>query len=305
MSFAIQAKQGLCSINIKKDCCRRALLYGILLFAVDFNETRIRLITESEATATLTLKLLEDMFHITGNRYITEKKQTDEDGEVIKSHKITVSVKNDIKKILDKLAYYDGSTERIYTEFFKCENCRASFLRGCFLSSGILNNPELSYHLEIHASTEELADGLVGILEQADISAKVSSRRGKNFVYIKSSEQIENFLAYIGASEALFEMMNKRIIKEAMNDANRRTNCDTANLNKTVSAAKAQTDAIKGLIASGKIELLPPELRQTALLRLENPELSIKDFGMLFPTPISKSGVNHRLKKIMDFAENN
>ena len=99
--------------------------------------------------------------------------------------------------------------------------------------------------------------------------------------------------------------MNSRIVKDAKNDANRKRNCDTANLGRTVSAADAQVKAVQSLIDSGRISLLPDELCETAYLRLENPELSIKDFGLLFDPPISKSGINHRLKKIMDFAEKN
>ena len=121
---------------------------------------------------------------------------------------------------------------------------------------------------------------------------------------MKSGAQIENFLAYIGASDTLFELMNSRIVKEAKNDANRQRNCDTANLGRTVSAAGVQINSIRTLIESGRIELLPKELKETALLRLEYPELSIKDFAEVFKEPISKSGVNHRLKKIMDFAQN-
>ena len=187
---------------------------------------------------------------------------------------------------------------------FTCENCRPSFLRGVFLSAGLLTDPERSYHLEIPVKNEAIAYELIAMLEDADISAKLGARKNQIIVYIKSSEQIENFLAYIGASGALFDMMNSRIIKGAKNDANRRVNCDTANLSKTVSASKAQTDAIRELISSGRLELLPPELKETALLRLEYPELSIKDFGLMFEPAISKSGVNHRLKKIMEFAQN-
>ena len=304
VSFATQAKQNLCAINIKKDCCRRALLYGILLFAVNFDENKIRLITESETTAELTLKLLAELYHIEGNLYVTERKHANEDGETQKSNKITVSARNDVKKILTKLGCEVEATSHINMTLFTCENCRPSFLRGVFLSAGLLTDPERSYHLEIPVKNEAIAYELIAMLEDADISAKLGARKNQIIVYIKSSEQIENFLAYIGASGALFDMMNSRIIKGAKNDANRRVNCDTANLSKTVSASKAQTDAIRELISSGRLELLPPELKETALLRLEYPELSIKDFGLMFEPAISKSGVNHRLKKIMEFAQN-
>ena len=302
MSFATQAKQSLCKINLKKDCCRRALLYGILLFAVDFDDNKIRFITESDASAQLTMKLLSELYRIEGNLYVTEKKTADEDGELQKNHKITVSARAEVKKLLSKLGYENGVTPGINKSLFMCENCRVSFLRGVFLSAGLITDPEHSYHLEIPVKDACLAQELLGMLDEAEVSAKLGSRKGQSMIYIKSSEQIENFLAYIGASEALFEMMNSRIIKSAKNDANRLRNCDTANLSKTVSASKTHTDAINELIKTGRLELLPPELKQTALLRLDYPELSIKDFGLMFEPPISKSGVNHRLKKIMDFA---
>ena len=302
MSFAIQAKQSLCLMNVKKDCCRRALLYGILLFAVNFDENRIRLITESEKTAELTLKLLFDLYKIEGNLYVTRKKQSDKDEDSFKSSKITVSSREDVKKLLSKFLYTQGSDEDINTDLFTCENCKPSFLRGVFLSAGLLTNPEHSYHLEIPVRSEKLARKLLEILEGADIHAKYGVRKNQGMVYIKSSEQIENFLAYIGASNALFEIMNSRILKGAKNDANRQRNCDTANLSKVVSASKAQIEAIEKLVSSGRLELLSPELKETALKRLEFPELSIKDFGLTFTPAISKSGINNRLKKIMEFA---
>ncbi len=301
MSFAAQAKQSLCKIIVKKDCCRRALLYGILLLAVNFDENRIRLITESDTTCELTLKLLYELYRIQGNLYVTEKKNVE--GEAQKSNKITVSARADVKKLIAKLGYDDTVEPGINTSVFTCEGCRAAFLRGAFLSAGLLTDPEHAYHLELPVKDDVLARELVEMLDEADVSAKQGNRHGQSMLYIKSSEQIENFLAYIGASEALFEMMNSRILKGAKNDANRQRNCDTANLSKTVSAAKAQTDAIRLLEKSGRLELLPPELKKTARLRLEYPELSIKDFGLMFEPPISKSGVNHRLKKIMEFAQ--
>lgn len=303
MSFATQAKQSLCTINLKKTCCRRSLLYGILLFAVDLNENKIRLITESAPTAELTTKLLSELYHITPNLYVTEKKHPDDEGETQKSHKLTVSQRVDVKRLLEKLGYVGGMHEGINTSLFECENCRASFLRGAFLSAGLMTNPERSYHLEIPVRDDTLARELLGMLEEADISAKLGTRREQRIVYIKSSTQIENFLAYIGASGALFEMMNSRILKDAKNDANRLRNCDTANLSKTVSASEAQTEAIKALQRSGRLDALADELRETARLRLENPELSIKDLGALFSPPITKSGVNHRLKKLMELAK--
>ena len=179
MSFATQVKQSLCRINLKKDCCRRALLYGILLFAVDFDENRIRFITESDASSELTMKLLYDLYRIEGNLYVTEKKQTDEFGEVQKSHKITVSARADVKKLLFKLGYENGMNPGINRSLFTCENCRVSFLRGAFLSAGLITDPEHSYHLEIPVREDRIAQELIEMLEEAEVSAKLGSRKGK------------------------------------------------------------------------------------------------------------------------------
>ena len=300
MTFATRTKLELCQINIKKDCCKKSLLYGILLFAASFEEGRIRLITESDATAELTLRLLRELYKIEGNLYVTEKKQRDDEGDVIRSTKITVSAKADAEKLYYKLG--GGSADRINTEIFCCDGCRTAFLRGAFLSAGKLNNPEAENRLEFTVRGDAVAHELVGLMAECDVSARLGKRLDDVTVYIKATEQIENLLGVIGASSALFELMNSRIVKDAKNDANRKRNCDTANLGRTVSAADAQVKAIRALIDTGRISLLPDELAETAYLRLENPELSIKDFGLLFEPPISKSGINHRLKKIMDFA---
>ena len=301
MTFATRTKLELCQINIKKDCCKKALLYGILLFAATFENGRIKLITESDATAELTLRLMRELYKIEGNLYVTEKKVRDDDGDIVRSNKITVSVKADAEKLYFKLG--GGSSDKINREILLCDSCRAAFLRGAFLSDG--NNPEAENRLEFTVRNSGIADELVALLEECDVGAKIGKRLDDVTVYIKATEQIENLLGVIGASSALFELMNSRIVKDAKNDANRKRNCDTANLGRTVSAADAQVKAVKSLIDSGRIALLPDELSETAYLRLENPELSIKDFGLLFDPPISKSGINHRLKKIMDFAEKN
>ena len=303
MTFATRTKLELCQINIKKDCCKKALLYGILLFAATFESGRIKLITESDATAELTLRLMRELYKIEGNLYVTEKKVRDDDGDIVRSNKITVSVKADAEKLYFKLG--GGSSDKINREILLCDSCRAAFLRGAFLSDGKLNNPEAENRLEFTVRNSGIADELVALLEECDVGAKIGKRLDDVTVYIKATEQIENLLGVIGASSALFELMNSRIVKEAKNDANRKRNCDTANLGRTVSAADAQVKAVKSLIDSGRISLLSDELSETAYLRLENPELSIKDFGLLFDPPISKSGINHRLKKIMDFAEKN
>ena len=303
MTFATRTKLELCQINVKKDCCKKALLYGILLFAASFQSSRVKLITESDATCELTLKLLRDLYKIEGNLYVTEKKQRDDDGDIVRSNKITVSVKADAEKLYYKLGGGDG--DKINRGIFACESCKTAFLRGVFLSAATLNNPESENRLEFTVRSQNIASELIGLLAECDVTAKLGKRLDDITVYIKATEQIENLLGVVGASSALFELMNSRIVKDAKNDANRKRNCDTANLGRTVSAADAQVKAVQSLIDSGRISLLPDELCETAYLRLENPELSIKDFGLLFDPPISKSGINHRLKKIMDFAEKN
>lgn len=185
----------------------------------------------------------------------------------------------------------------------KCENCAGALIRGLFISVGMMSDPETGYRLEFPLPSEDLADEVGALLSGVGLEPKKASRRGKTVLYYKESGSIEDMLGIIGAKKAAFELMNIKIERELRNNANRQTNCDAANISKTVSASEQQIDAIEYLRKNGLFDMLPEDLRRTALLRLENSDASLSALVKLHDEHISRSGVNHRLARITSIAE--
>ena len=183
------------------------------------------------------------------------------------------------------------------------ECCRRAFLRGAFLASGSISDPEKSYHLEFVCTTEKKAGQLVEILKRFGLDGKQILRKRSYVVYLKDGEQIVDALNIMGAHIALMEMENVRIVKGIRNTVNRKLNCEMANITKTVTAANKQVADIQFL--SGKIGLnaLPENLREIARLRLEYPDATLVELGEMLYPPVGKSGVNHRLRKLGNLAK--
>ena len=303
MSFSHETKLGLVSLfeSTKHDCCKKAGLYGILISAGVFTRTKCKLVTTTPELAELTMKWLRSLFSVSGNLYVTDRKSGEEDERRVS--KITIPQKKELERLFACLKYSPDEPETyIKTELFRCQNCQTAFFRGVFLSAGTVTNPDKSYHLELSLPSESLAENLSAILSDAGLEPKYTKRKSENVLYYKDSENIENFLAYIGANTAAFTIMNKKIERELRSGANRIANGELANLGKTVAAAGDQIAAIRSLEASGELERMPEELRATALLRLEHFDATLSELAALHDPPITKSGVNHRLKKIMQFA---
>ena len=178
---------------------------------------------------------------------------------------------------------------------------RKGILRGLFLGSGSINDPNKKYHLEILLREKDVSMYVQNILKQDGINVKILE--SNNTIYIKEGEEISKFLAYIGAPKAVLKFEDVRVMKDIRNNVNRQVNCETANLNKTVEAAVVQINAIKFLQKMKKFDELQDSLKEIAALRLEYPERSLKELGEMLENPIGKSGVNHRLKKIVEFSE--
>ncbi|MCL1793246.1 MAG: DNA-binding protein WhiA [Oscillospiraceae bacterium] len=186
---------------------------------------------------------------------------------------------------------------------FLCSNCKKSFMRGLFLSVGSISDPKDTYHLEISISSGDLAYGIKEMAELENIFFKYVKRRNRHILYLKSSEQIEDFMYFIHAEKISFDLMETKIIKEVRNNANRVTNFESANLDKISKASARQIEAAKHIIRKGGFESMPEELKQTARLRLKHIELSIREIGEISNPPISKSGILHRMQKIMNIAK--
>ena len=184
----------------------------------------------------------------------------------------------------------------------RLEDNMKAFIRGAFMGAGSINNPENSYHLEITVSNEENLSVLQKQLENFDIHAKTLITVNKFSVYLKEGEEISRLLALIGANKAVMQFEDIRIQKEMRGKVNRIVNCETANLNKTINAAIEQIAAIEKLQKDGRFNKLDDNLKEIAILRVENPDMSLVELGKLLKEPIGKSGVNYRLKKIVEIA---
>lgn len=178
-----------------------------------------------------------------------------------------------------------------------------SLVRGVFLGSGSVNNPENKYHLEIILSTKQNAESIKLLLEKLQIQMKLLQRKNGYSLYIKDADEISKFLAFIGANSAVLKFEEIRVIRDMKNNINRKVNCETANINKTVNAAVKQIEAIKKLQKTGKFEKMSENLKEIAMLRLENPDASLIELGQMLKRPIGKSGVNHRLKQLEQLAK--
>lgn len=294
MSFSMQVKNELVKTEYEKACCKKSLLYGMCIFGKTFSEKSVSLQTENENIALLYKDLLKELFNIESAVKTSPK-----------GRNITVSVaeKNDAAKLFKSFGHEGAASLKINHSNFDCESCVHSFTAGAFLSCGTISTPEKDYHLEFTVPYLNLSKSLLTLIEEMDLSPKYTYRHGYNVVYFKESEAIEDCLYLMGASDAMFEMMNIKIVKDFRNMANRKANCETANINRMVNAASEQLRAIEKIWNLKGKEYLPENLEALAEIRYENADSSLSELAEMCNPPLSRSGVNHRLKKIISFAE--
>jgi len=187
-------------------------------------------------------------------------------------------------------------------ELVKYACCRKSFVKGAFLMCGAVSNPDKEYHIEIAAPTEEFAQFVIEMMNYFEISAKMTCRKAKYVVYLKRAEEISSVLTLLGATNSVLHLENVRIKKDVSNQVNRQMNCDTFNINRTMNAAGSQIQDIQFLDEQIGLDKLPGQLREIAEVRVSNPEISLSGLGELLNPPISKSGVNGRLRKLSELA---
>lgn len=294
MSFSQQVKNELCKKALP-ECCRPARLYGILLFCSGLSPGLIRLKTENAALLSHASKLLRDVCGVTP---VTGS--TSGAGHL----RLSVDTPADIAKLCGILGMrLDATSRRIRYGLLERECCRSAFLGGVFLSCGSVSDPVRSYHLEFETPYYNLSGDLYALLADFGLSPKMARRKSGRVLYFKESEQIEDLLSVMGTAGAAFALMDAKIVKDIRNNVNRLTNCETANIGKTVEASGAQLAGIRRIMERG-LGTLPESLRKVAELRLQNPDLSLTEIGRLLEPPLTKSGVSHRLRKIMDIAEN-
>lgn len=295
MSFSSKIKEDLSKMSNLAD--KEAVKYELFGYLISQNTTcqkrNIQYTTENEYTINRFSKLLSNMkitefsIHLRGKTYI-------------------ISFQNQM--LLEELQIKDENIEITdqlnIVELGKNEKLTKAFIRGCFLGSGSVNHPEKKYHLEVLLSTNKNAIFVQKLLEDRYIHMKILDRKNGSTLYLKDGEEISNFLAFIGASQAVLKFEEIRVLRQMKNKINRKVNCETANLSKTITASVKQVEAIKILQNKGKFENLPENLKEIAKARLEHPDASLIELGELLAKPIGKSGVNHRLKAIVELAEN-
>ena len=313
MSFAAETKAALCELKIKKMCCRTALLLGILRAANLFSDREIRFTTRSRQTAALTVSLLIECFGDIGSAGFSDESEllsvVGDDAEAHDAEdggeSYQISLTGSQAKVICECfpLTEDGHFDALPHEGSLCDQCKITYLRGIFLSCGNITDPTAYYHLDMVLSEDDMAETIGYFLEEFNLPHMHTARKGMPVLYYKESEAIEDFLTTIGAQKASFAVMNAKLFKSISNNANRVTNCEIANVGKTAKAAAAQYEAIRDMIEHDRLRLLPVELQQTAHLRYENPELPLKDLAVLHNPPLTKSGLNHRLQKIVDFAK--
>ncbi|MCT3583719.1 DNA-binding protein WhiA, partial [Levilactobacillus brevis] len=257
--------------------------------------------TENPAIARRMYQLLKQFYDLESELLVRRKMK------LKKNNLYIVRVKTGVTEVLSDLGIFDGMQllESVPNEILDDDMRVRSYLRGAFLAGGSVNNPETSrYHLEIYSLYEEHNQVIADMMNRYELNARTIVRRSGYITYLKGAEKIADFLSLIGATTAMLRFEDVRIMRDMRNSVNRLVNCENANLDKVANASTRQIDNIEFIDATVGLGQLPTKLREVAEARLEHKEVSLKELGDLVPGgPISKSGINHRLRKINDYAK--
>ena len=291
MSFSVDVKTELCRAPLSRKCCAQAEAYGVLLYCNTFHAAQARIVTENGAFAQRLPLLFKKAFRLTfdslpqgGGKQIFE---------ITDPNKLAA---------LHQAFGTDPRALALHVNFAMLEEscCRAAFLRGAFLAGGSVTDPRKGYHLELATSHHSVSREVLALMRELDQEPKSAQRKGNTVIYFKQSDKIEDFLTCIGAPLAAMEVMNAKLERDLRGSVNRRVNCDAANLDKAVEAAMSQVEAIRRLEKAGTLITLPDKLREVAALRLAHPEDTLAQLAQRCDPPITKSALNHRLRKLVE-----
>lgn len=300
MSFATETKKELCSIATTDVESLRAELYAMLLLSRSFTQDSIVFKTENKYSADRFVSLCTMLF----SPIIEYKKPLT---KAAKIYTVTLIDSSDCKRIFDFYGHDEHALSmRVNRANIVDSKSERAFIRGVFLACGSVTDPDKGYHLELCVVHKNLCNDIACVIhdiEDCEITVKMLSRNGSYICYIKDSEQITDLLTFMGATNSAMTVMGAKALKQVRNAANRRVNSEVANLQKVAGASAAQIKAINKLKKQGKFNTLSPELKEVAQLRLEYPELSLRDMGQMLEPPISRSGVNHRLTKLIQLSQ--
>ena len=297
MSFSSEAKKEIAADTPDKLCCRTAQIYGMLECGHAFSAAEISLLTEQTAVADVYDRLVARIGGIPRPTRQELRRRTTRYHSAVEdaAHR---------QALLERFGHTGKEVSlRLNRANLDCEGCARAYLRGAFLACGAVTDPEHDYHLEFSLPHYNLSRDIATLLREWDFPAKTATRGGSHVVYIKESERIEDCLTFLGATKASLELMGVKMVKSIRNDTNRRLNFESANMDKTVQAAVTQMEALSRIESTCGLASLPEDLQAVAKMRLENPDMSLRDLGAAMEPPLSRSGVNHRLQRILKFAE--
>ena len=307
MSFSSEVKEELSEQIASGRHCRLAETAAILslcgkIVITENDRYCVKIQTENLAVARKYFTLLRKTFNIRAEVSVRKSRE-------VRFYSVIVSKDPEARRLVGEtcLLEEDGNVSEcmspMHHRLLRQNCCRRAFIRGAFLAVGSVSDPKKSYHFEIVCTAPEKARQLQELLASYDVDAKVVLRKRHYVVYIKEGSQIVELLGLMGAHISLMQLENVRIVKEMRNSVNRKVNCETANLNKTVSAAVRQAEDIRYIQEKIGLDKLPMDLEETARLRLEHTEASLKELGDMLSPKVGKSGVNHRLRKLSQIAD--
>lgn len=295
MSFSSEVKSELCQVKWEKTCCARAEAYGALLFGNTFTPREVRLMTENEGFARRLPLLLDRAFGLSFDRLPGKKE---------KKFIFQLNNMEKIHQIIEAFGYDSRQNPVLHINFGLLEEecCRAAFLRGAFLAGGSVTEPSKRYHLELVTSHAQASREMLALLTDMGRQPGQTARNGSQVTYFKSGAQIGELLTLMGAPVSAMTLRNARAEKELRNGVNRQVNCEAANLDKAVNAAQEQLEAIRRLYELNRVEGLTAQLKETIVLRETFPELTLSELAEEFEPPITKSCLNHRLRKLVELS---
>jgi len=309
MSFSTDTKNELARILPEERSVAVAELAAIVKSAgslqiAGYKKINLKILTELNSIARKVFKLLKNNFDINTTISINKNQMLKRNN----SYVLTVTDEMGATELLRELGMLepgDGffTVDKVPEKLVEQDECKRAFLRGAFLGGGSISDPDKSYHMEFVTNSEEFAISLKDLINSIGLNSKIVPRKSNYIVYLKESEQISDLLSVIGAHNALLSLQNTKILKEMRNNVNRIVNCETANLSKTVNAAVRQVEDINLIQRTIGISNLPNNLQEIAQIRVEYEDMTLKELGEMLDPPIGKSGVNHRLRKIGEIAE--
>lgn len=292
MSFSHNVKKELAALTGQEPCCVRAQAYALALFGRSFSAREMCIQTDYAEVAECYRSMIADVCGV------EVKVNVSDAGKYL----VEVEREEDRRQVIDEFGHSHGGALRINRANLSGDCCAGAFVRGAFLACGTVTAPDKDYHFEFAIPYLNISRDLMKLLEEYDFRPKMVTRKGVRVVYFKDSESIEDILTFMGAANASLEIMGVKMYKDMRNNINRKTNFETANITRTVDAAMQQIEAIRKIERCRGLNSLPDQLRKIAVIRRDNPEMSLREIGEIIDDPISRSGVNHRLRRIVEIA---